>query len=158
MLLSGIKKLGGWVAAAAARVRSLFGRGGAAQPEAVKPAELGIDRARLVLAASIAANFAEQHAPDGTAWQPVQRPVPPPPLDVTGTLKLAAIEAGRTAQVTDDGVVVAMTTPYYARYQDQGTATIPAREFFGVSDEAAAEIAEETGEKALVFIMDGRRK
>lgn len=109
--------------------------------------------AREKIRDGVAEAFATQTSPAGEPWLPVKRPVPPPALDVTGYMKSSALDSLRVARVTDDGLVAVCADPPYTIFQDEGTAVIPARHFYGVSDEVVSEVADDCADQHAKFIL-----
>lgn len=101
-----------------------------------------LDKLRNRLVQVTEANFSGRHAPDGTPWQSVRRPTPPPALQRTRNLMQAAIEAAYHS-VQDDALVIDTDLlPSYWHYQQEGTRMIPAREFIGIPESLVSEAEE----------------
>lgn len=96
-----------------------------------------LDRFRQLVADSVADNFAGSHDPSGHPWAPLKRPRPGrKPLIRTGDLMMSAVEMAWHSQRTRDGLQFDFDLlPFYGRFHQDGTATIPARPFFGISAE-----------------------
>lgn len=103
----------------------------------------------VLIKADVKDNFQGSHTPDGTPWPPLKRPrrgkrhkgsTPKPLLD-TGLLQasISASGADHIEEVTSDALVVGSSL-HYAMYQDQGTRTIPSRQFAGFSDHVIDQI------------------
>ena len=133
-------------------------------PEAIALPEAGAagsplkDRSAQIIARQIAECFEESQTPAGEKWPPAKDPNRPWPhkLEIlTGAMQAAALSAAHNLQITPDGFVASMDEPYYAQYQQFGTNHIPAREFFGVGQAAATELAETVGESVFGYLVGG---
>jgi phage gpG-like protein len=118
------------------------------------------DRAAEITARSIAECFDRKESPDGQKWLPLKYPDKPRPhkaLVLSGELMFEAIRAGRTLEVRDDGFVASLDRPDYAGWQNFGTddGHIPAREFFGLNEDAKNELTGVVGEAAISFLVNG---
>jgi phage gpG-like protein len=109
----------------------------------------------LLIKADVKENFQGSHDPAGLPWLPLKRrrsgrrhkgSTPKPLLD-TGLLQasITAYAQGHIEDVTRDSVTVGSALDY-AGWQNDGTKTIPAREFAGFSDKGIGEIEEAIGE------------
>ena len=99
--------------------------------------ELGQDEKARVLM-----RFETSTAPDGTAWQALQRPRPRG--DGQSLMDTGVLYGSITAQVIGKHTLQVGTATDYAHYHQFGTQHIPARPFLGVSDDLLASIKELT--------------
>lgn len=105
----------------------------------------------VLIKSDVSNNFQGSHAPDGTPWKPLKRKrsgkrhkgsIPKPLLD-TGLLRASAVANGRghVEEITANSLEVGSNLEY-AGWQNDGTRTIPAREFIGFSNSLIADIEE----------------
>lgn len=111
---------------------------GLEQPD-LQPA---LDRVRDLLTADIKGNFNGGHTPTGESWPPLKNPTHKPLVD-TGALMASAAAAAGAATVRGNVITVdgSGLVPY-AGFQNDGTRSIPAREFWGISDATLDKVAE----------------
>lgn len=99
---------------------------------------------REVLEEDLKSHFRDQVASDGTRWSPVKGDATP--LVKTGDLLesvVQSIASGLNIDVVANRVTITIDPKNlvpYAPYQNDGTSTIPAREFWYVSESAMAKI------------------
>jgi hypothetical protein len=100
---------------------------------------------REIVKESVRANFYEAHAPDGAPWpkrQEPDRPYPHRPLILTGGLLASALRAVDAGGLTGGEFHFdeSLLEPYGV-YHVKGTRHLPRRDFWGVDDTAAAQVA-----------------
>lgn len=96
-------------------------------------------------------NFDQERTPDGQPWTARKDDFNHQTLNKTGRLKSSASSPGgeHIRNVTPQSLEVGTSNPY-AGFQNDGTKSIPPREFMGTSDQ----VAEECGNKILDFIVE----
>lgn len=85
----------------------------------------------------------EVNSQTGQLWDNVVRSVPPPILDVTGSMKRAAIASGNVVYLGNSAVLTVDPIDKrgrgYAAYHQEGTSRAPQREFVTQSNELTKE-------------------
>ena len=124
--------------------------------EADKLASLDFSRplkvCALLVKSDVRENFQGSHTPDGKPWKSLKRPRsgkrhkgkgPAKPLLDTGLLaaSMSANGQGHIEEITSHTLTVGSNL-HYAAYQNDGTRTIPSREFAGFSSEVITDIDE----------------
>lgn len=106
-----------------------------------------------ILVDDVRGNFLGSHGPDGQPWAPLKWRVGRP-LILTGRLMQQALEAVTNAHVGDGQLVAFLDDPFYAQFHQRGTATIPARPFFGISARAAEAMGDRIEREAVKFLVN----
>lgn len=114
-----------------------------------------LDRLRALLAESVQHNFDASCDPAGHPWPPLKKQRPGrKPLIRTGDLLAGAVAMAWQAVPTRDGLQFDEgLLPHYWRYQQYGTATIPARPFFGISVEFTQQAQELLARDVLTAML-----
>lgn len=118
---------------------------------------LPADEVRVIVAADIDSHFAESTAPDGTPW-PLLKRRRGKPLILAGKLRKSARRMALRAKVEQNrqGTKISLDRDDlepYGPFHDDGTRTIPRREFTGLSDKALDRIAESTADAVVARLL-----
>ncbi len=125
---------------------------------------LGLDRylerhAGTILAEGIRKCFDLAQDPSGRKWAPRRPPVPQhPPLVETGALQFAAVVAAGHPKAAGGLITVSVGEPFYGVFHQTGTRRMPARPFFGVSDEVMEQLAGLAADAGVEYIVTGGAK
>lgn len=101
----------------------------------------------VLMATSTKKNFERSSAPDGTPWPPLKRGQRKP-LIKSGALMAAATSAFAAGRSRGDDFVYEVDTPYGSFHQE-GTRTIPKREFLGVSEDMGLALSRMASEHVI---------
>lgn len=91
-----------------------------------------LEKLRTKLVASVHGNFEGAHDPNGEPWLPLKKSARKP-LQRTGSLMLASIEAAWHSIKDESLVIDTNLLPFYWKFHQYGTRRIPARPFVGIS-------------------------
>lgn len=110
------------------------------------------EQTRQICVDAIALCFDTSTAPDGTPWRPLKYREGRPLL-LTHRLKSEAQYAAKEMQITPRGLIIEQSQPFYYKFHQLGTRTIPARPWLGLSDVAQKDIEKTIGKDLENFAV-----
>ena len=114
-----------------------------------------VDKTRELIEEALRIGFLTSTNPmTGVKWKPLKWRVGMP-LILTGLMMSKVLQSAREATIDERGVVLVLPFPPYSKYHQFGTERIPARPFYGISDELKEKIATEYQHRIFQFLITG---
>lgn len=92
-------------------------------------------------------SFTGSRTPEGTPWPPRKHYYPWKPLWKTGTLMQETIRQIQQGIISNNSLKIVIADPPYAIFHQAGTSIMPARRFFGMTQDTKDRILESVRKK-----------